>query len=89
MTLGTSRIVVQGETPHAHEREAIDFVINTLPNADPFHVWALLELLDPSSGRLYEIDLIVLGYSALYLVEVKSGPGPLRRRHAGLVPQGS
>lgn len=75
MTLGTSRIVIQGETPYAHEREAIDFVIETLPNTDPFHVWALLELVDPSSGRLYEIDLIVLGYSALYLVEVKSGPG--------------
>ena len=75
MTLGTSRIVVQGETPYAHEREAIDFVIETLPNADPYQVWALSELLDPSSGRLYEIDLIVLGYSALYLVEVKSGPG--------------
>lgn len=75
MTLGSSRIVVQGETPHAHEREAIDFVVDTLPNTDPFHVWALLELLDASSGRLYEVDLIVLGYSALYLIEVKSGPG--------------
>ena len=75
MTLGSSRIVLAGETPHAHEREAIDFVIDALPNTDPFQVWALLELLEPSSGRLYEIDLIVLGYSALYLVEVKSGPG--------------
>ena len=75
MTLGTSRIVVQGETPHAHEREAIQFVIDTLPNSDPFQVWALLELLDPSTGRLHEIDLLVLGYSALYVVEVKSGPG--------------
>lgn len=75
MTLGTSRIVVQGETGYAHERDAIDFVLEALPNTDPFHVWALLELLDPSSGRLYEIDLLVLGYSALYLVEVKSGPG--------------
>lgn len=75
MTLASSRIVVQGETPHAHEREAIQFVIDTLPNSDPFHVWALLELHDPSTGRLHEIDLLVLGYSALYVVEVKSGPG--------------
>jgi serine/threonine protein kinase len=75
VTLATSRIVEQGETPYAHEREAIDFVINALPNSDPYHVWSLLELLDPSSGRLYEIDLLVLGYAALYVVEIKSGPG--------------
>ena len=43
--------------------------------SDPYHLWGLLELLEPSSGRLYEIDMLVLGYSALYLVEVKSGPG--------------
>jgi serine/threonine protein kinase len=35
----------------------------------------LVELLDGSTGRLYEIDLLVLGYSALYLVEIKGGPG--------------
>ncbi|MBJ71778.1 MAG: hypothetical protein CMN31_10630 [Sandaracinus sp.] len=75
MTLATSRIVFQGETPYAHEREAIDFAIKALPNNDPYHLWALLELLDPSTGRLYELDLLVLGYSALYLVEIKSGPG--------------
>lgn len=75
MTLSTSRIVISGETPHAHERAAIDFVIQTLPNTDPYHVWALTELLDPSTGRLYELDLVVLGYSAIYLIEVKSGPG--------------
>jgi len=75
MTLAPSRVVIQGETPYAHEREAIDFVVDALPNTDPYHLWALLELLDPSTGRLYEIDLLVLGYSALYLIEVKSGPG--------------
>ncbi|MBI2377502.1 MAG: NERD domain-containing protein [Deltaproteobacteria bacterium] len=75
MKLAASRIVTQGETPHAHEREAIEFAIHNLPNSDPFHLWALLELLDPSTGRLHEIDLLVLGRFALYLVEVKSGPG--------------
>ncbi len=75
MSLAASRIVVQGETPHAHERAAIEFAIQALPNTDPYQMWALLELLDPSTGRLHEIDLLVLGYSALYLIEVKSGPG--------------
>ncbi|MCC7381019.1 MAG: BREX system serine/threonine kinase PglW [Deltaproteobacteria bacterium] len=75
MALSASRIVFQGETPHAHEREAIEFAIQALPNVDPYYVWALVDLLDPPTGRLYEIDLLVLGYSALYLVEIKSGPG--------------
>lgn len=75
MTLAASRIVVQGETPYAHERDAIQHAIEVIPNTDPYHLWALLELLDPSTGRLHELDMLVLGHSALYLVEVKSGPG--------------
>lgn len=81
MTLATSRICMQGETAFPHEREALDVAIDTLPNNDPFHIWGLLELLDPSTGRLHEIDLIVLGYSALYLVEIKSGPGTYEGDH--------
>lgn len=81
MTLSRSRIVFQGETAYAHEREAIDFAIDVLPDGDPYHVWALLDLLDPSTGRFYEIDLLVLGYSALYLVEIKSGPGRYEGDH--------
>jgi serine/threonine protein kinase len=75
MALGPSRISLVGETPYAHEREAIDFAIGALPNNDPFYLWALAEVLDPASGRLDEIDLIIIGYSAIYLVEIKSGPG--------------
>jgi serine/threonine protein kinase len=73
--LGNSRVELVGATPYAHEREAIDFVVEQLPNNDPYLLWGLVDLLDASSGRLYEIDLIVLGFSALYLIEIKSGPG--------------
>lgn len=75
MTLARTRIALCGESPYAHEREAIDFAIQNLPNTDAIHLWALVDLLEPSTGRFYEIDLLVLGYSALYLVEIKSGPG--------------
>ncbi|MEZ4222315.1 MAG: BREX system serine/threonine kinase PglW [Polyangiaceae bacterium] len=75
MALSQSRVVLVGETPHPHEAEAIAFAREALPDSDPYQLWALLELLDPASGALYEIDLLILGYSALYLVEVKSGPG--------------
>ncbi|MEP7123914.1 MAG: protein kinase [Byssovorax sp.] len=73
--LATSRIDMIGESPYAHEMEAIQFAVSELPNHDPYRVWGLVELLEPTTGRLYEIDLLVLGYSALYLVEIKSGPG--------------
>lgn len=75
MTLGNTRILLHGDTPYAWEREGIEFVERELPNSDPYHVWELVQLLDPSSGRFYEIDLLVLGFSALYLIEIKSGPG--------------
>lgn len=73
--LSPSRVVEIGETPHDHERDAIRFAQSALPNHDPYQLWALVELLDPSTGRLHEIDLLVIGYSAIYLVEIKSGPG--------------
>nr|WP_227026829.1 protein kinase [Corallococcus soli] len=35
------------------------------------------ELYDPSSGRLYEVDLLFLSRQGLFLVEIKSHPGVL------------
>lgn len=81
MPLSSARKVVVGETPHAHEREALEFAYSVMPDSDPFQVWALTELLEPSTGKLYELDLLVLGYSALYLVEIKSGPGRYEGDH--------
>lgn len=73
--LSQARILLSGTTVHAHEREGLAFVEQNLPDRDPFHIWELFELIEPSSGRLYEIDLLVMGYAALYLVELKGGPG--------------
>jgi serine/threonine protein kinase len=75
MPLSHARAVSIGETPYPHETAAINFAREALPDRDPYHLWALVDLLDPSTGRLLELDLLVLGYSALYLVECKSGPG--------------
>jgi hypothetical protein len=74
MALSKHRVLVRGKTPHPHEAEAIDFIIGALPDNEPYSLWALVDLVDPS-GRLYELDAVILGYSALYLVEVKSHPG--------------
>ena len=78
MALSHGRIVAQVKSPYAHEQAAVDFAIHELPDEDPLHLWALVDLLDPSTGRLHEIDLLVLGYSALYVVEVKSYPGRIQ-----------
>lgn len=75
MPLAPHRVHLLGETPYAHEREALQFLIQEIPNRDPFELWGLLHLQDPSTGRLYEIDALVLGFNALYLIEIKSGPG--------------
>ncbi len=75
MALSTARIVAATKSPYPHEQAGVEFAIEALPDRDPFHLWALVELLDPSTGRLHEIDLLVVGYSALYVVEMKAYPG--------------
>lgn len=75
MALSASRVPYHGTTPYAHEREGIAFALAALPDTDPYHAWALVDLLDPSTGRLLEIDLLVLGYACLYLVELKAWSG--------------
>lgn len=73
--LSKSRIVMQGHSEYPWEAEALAFIRSELPDSDPFHVWELVELVDSAKGRIHEIDCLVLGFSALYLVEIKSGPG--------------
>lgn len=72
--LPSHRVVLQGTTPHVHEQAAIEFVKKALPDSDPFRIWALCDLVDVS-GRRYEFDLLVLGYDAIYHIEIKSHPG--------------
>jgi serine/threonine protein kinase len=75
VALSKARIIAVGETPYPHEREGIEFAEKALPDSDPYHLWALVDLLDPSTGRQHELDLVVLGYSCLYVVELKAYPG--------------
>ena len=76
-----SRIVMVGESPHAHEQQALQFLIDHIPDGEPYRLWALVEILDPPTGKLYELDALILGYSALYLVEIKSGAGRYQGDH--------
>lgn len=73
--MGPAQILREGKTQYPWEREAIDFIKRTLPATRPYHLAALFEMSDGQSARLYEVDALVVGYSALYLVEIKSHPG--------------
>lgn len=77
MALSRQRIHQGAETDYPWEREAIDFVLDTLPDVDPYNAWPLVEFVVPSTGQLYEVDLLVLSRHCLYLVEIKSHPGEL------------
>jgi serine/threonine protein kinase len=79
VALPETRIHRGRPTPFPWERQALDLVYKhaSLSDTDPHQAWELHELYDPSSGRLYEIDLLFLSRQGLFLVEVKSHPGVL------------
>lgn len=85
MTLSKNRCEI-GASPHAHETRAIEFLRQQLPDRDPYRLWALKELVE-AGGRRYEIDAIVLGPNALYLVEIKSHPAHISGDHVDWVVQ--
>ena len=77
MALSDARIHRGRPTPYPWEREALDIVYQGIADIDPYQAWELHELHDPSSGRLYELDLAFLSRVGLFLVEIKSHPGVL------------
>ncbi len=58
------------------EREALDWLREHLPNAEPWHAWSNFEFLD-DEGRVNEVDTLVLSPQGLFLIEIKSRPGVL------------
>lgn len=58
------------------EREALDWLRDQLPDAEPWLAWSNLEFID-EDGRVNEVDLLVLAPGAIFLVEIKSRPGVL------------
>lgn len=77
MALSGNRVLMCGYSPFPYEQAAIEFAKQALPDTDPHRLWALVDLAHPD-GRRYDIDLLVLGRHALYLVEIKSYPGQIR-----------
>ncbi|MEP6651904.1 MAG: protein kinase [Myxococcales bacterium] len=77
MALSRDRIIALGTSPYLHEQSALNFAVATLPDRDPFRLWGLVDLVDPG-GRRYDLDLVVIGFHAVYLIEIKSHPGRIK-----------
>jgi serine/threonine protein kinase len=73
MVRASDNFVLVGTTPYAHEQAGIDFVREQLPPG--LHARALIDMFEPHSGRHYELDFIVIGYHAVYVVEMKDYEG--------------
>lgn len=77
MALSDARIHRGRPTPYPWERAALDIIYAGISDIDPYQAWELHELHDPTSGRLYELDLLFLSRVGLFLIEIKSHPGVL------------
>lgn len=77
MPLSDGRIHRGRPTPYPWEREPLDFIYQQIADIDPYQAWELHELHDPSTGKLYQIDLAFLSRVGLFLVEIKGHVGRL------------
>ncbi len=58
------------------EQEALDHVRELLPDDDPFQAWTNFEFIS-DTGRVYEVDLLVVTPKGFFLVEIKGWRGPI------------
>jgi hypothetical protein len=66
------------ESQHPWEREALGYLRERLPDTEPFRAWSNFEFI-AEDGSINEIDLLVVSLYKIYLVEIKSRPGRVRR----------
>lgn len=74
MALPAERVVMCGSSAYSYEQKAIEFIQKNLPGGEPYRMWGLVDLVDPG-GRRYDLDALVLGRHALYLIEIKNYSG--------------
>lgn len=65
-----------GQAVHRAEKEAIDFLVDNLPNS--FLVYSNVELATGRPGQTFEHDAIVIAPHAVFTVEIKSWGGTIR-----------
>lgn len=58
---------------HAHERAALNFLRERIPDREPFRAWSNFTF-QADDGRRYEVDLLVVTPTEVFLIEIKSHP---------------
>jgi serine/threonine protein kinase len=74
--MDSSRWITVSDTPHDHEREALNWLRNRLPDREPYHVWTNFEFTT-HSGQLYEVDALVISDNGVHLLELKAWSGQI------------
>lgn len=58
------------------EQEALAFIREGLPDHEPWRAWSTFEFIAPD-GSINEVDLLVVGPTGFFLIEVKSWSGKI------------
>jgi serine/threonine protein kinase len=74
MPLSARRWKQFAESRYAHEREALDFLREALPDRDPVFVYTNFEFIG-DDGSVNEIDALVVTQAGVFLLELKSRGG--------------
>ena len=74
MPLSVRRWKQFAESRYAHEREALEFLRDILPDRDPIYLYSNFEFI-ADDGSVNEIDALVVTQAGVFLIEVKSRGG--------------
>lgn len=77
---GSKRWVEITESEYAHERGGLAAIRARLADADPYRAWSNFTFTT-RSGRQYEVDLVIIGRSAIHLLELKHWSGTITGDH--------
>jgi len=71
MPLPTTRWKSFAESKFPHEREALEFLAQGLPDSDPVVLYSNFEFI-ADDGSVNEIDALVVTRAGFFLIEIKS-----------------
>jgi len=74
MPLSARRWKQFAESRYAHEREALEFLRDVLPDRDPIYLYSNFEFI-ADDGSVNEIDALVVTQAGVFLLELKSRGG--------------
>src|ERR1039458_3349569 len=76
MSLSSGRWKRYAESKYPHEREALEFLRENLPDSDPVLLYSNFEFI-ADDGSVNEVDALVVTRAGLFLVEIKSRGGKI------------